>query len=107
MDSFPLTFQYIDAASVSSGGRFVRFSSTMMSYGYFGDLMARSERWRRLGPARYDVSGAHTWMLGRAYRGAVGYVEQVNPHSDPSHRSRCVSDCEVGMVLVMWLHMHC
>ena len=31
----------------------MRFSSTMMSYGYFGDLMARAEGWRWLGPARY------------------------------------------------------
>ena len=68
--------------------------------------MARSERWRWLGPARYDVSGAQTWMLGRAYRGVVGYVEQVNPHSDPSNRTRCTKDCEVRhsiMFLVIML----
>ena len=48
--------KFIDAASVFSGGRFMRFSSTMMSYGYFGDLMARAEGWRWLGPARYIES---------------------------------------------------
>lgn len=87
--------KFIDAASVFSGGRFKRFSSTMMSYGYFGDLMARSEAWRWLGPARYDVSGAQTWLVGRAYRGVVGYVEQVNPGSDPSERALCTNDCEI------------
>ena len=44
---------------------------------------------------RYDVSGAQTWMVGRAYRGVVGYVEQVNPGSDPSERALCTNDCEV------------
>ena len=44
---------------------------------------------------RYDVSGAQTWMVGRAYRGVVGYVEQVNPVSDPRQRELCTNDCEV------------
>ena len=75
----------------------MRFSSTMMSYGYFGDLMARSEARRWLGPSRYDVCGAQTWAAGRAYRGAVGYVEVVNParpDDHPSQRRLCTSDCE-------------
>ena len=44
---------------------------------------------------RYDVSGAQTWMLGRAYRGVIGYVEQVNPGSDPRQRALCTNECEV------------
>ena len=89
--------QFIDAASVFSGGRLMRFSSTMMSYGYFGDLMERSEARRWLGPSRYDVCGAQTWAAGRAYRGAVGYVEAVDPSrpgDHPSQRRLCTSDCE-------------
>ena len=40
------------------------FTSTlaMVSYGYFGDLMQRSERYRWLGPKRYDISGVRTFL---------------------------------------------
>ena len=34
----------------------------MVSYGYFGDLMQRSERYRWLGPKRYDISGVRTFL---------------------------------------------
>ena len=42
----------------------INFISTlaMVSYGYFGDLMQRSERYRWLGPKRYDISGVRTFL---------------------------------------------
>ena len=48
--------------SICNGdGRLLRFSS-MISYGYFGDLMSRSESYRWLGPRRYDISGVRTFL---------------------------------------------
>ena len=46
----------------------------MISYGYFGDLMLHSENLRWLGPKRYDVSGVHTFLGNKAYKGVI----QVN-----------------------------
>ncbi len=43
----------------------------MISYGYFGDLMVHSERLRWLGPKRYDVSGVHTFLGNKAYKGVI------------------------------------
>jgi ceramide kinase len=54
-----------------------RFFLAMISYGYFGDLIAHSERLRWLGPRRYDVSGFHTFLGNRAYKGVI----QVNDRS--------------------------
>jgi ceramide kinase len=85
----------IDAASVFSEGTLTRFSSTMMSYGYFGDLLFRSENYRWLGPTRYDVSGTQTLLAGRSYRGVVSYVEEVNPSSKPEERKLCTSKCDI------------
>ncbi len=34
----------LDVSSIWSGGKLVSFSMTMVSYGYFGDLIRRSER---------------------------------------------------------------
>ncbi len=39
----------LDVSSIRSGAGDLRhFSMTMVSYGYFGDLMRRSERWKEL-----------------------------------------------------------
>lgn len=49
----------LDLASVSSGqsGRLIRLYASVMSYGYLGDVAADSERFRWMGPRRYDYSG--------------------------------------------------
>ena len=45
----------IDVASVHSAqGGFERFSMTMASYGYFGDVLRRSDGYRWMGPHRYN-----------------------------------------------------
>jgi len=54
--------RHVDVTSVCSGGKFERFSLAMVSYGYFGDLMKRSEKYRWLGPKRYDISGVRTFL---------------------------------------------
>ena len=41
----------VDVSSLCSGGKLHKFSS-MISYGYFGDLMRRSEKCRWMGPRR-------------------------------------------------------
>ena len=41
----------VDISSLCTNGKFQRFSS-MISYGYFGDLMKRSEKCRWMGPNR-------------------------------------------------------
>ena len=56
----------VDVTSVCSGGKFQTFSLAMVSYGYFGDLLRRSEKYRWMGPKRYDVSGVKTF-LGRYF----------------------------------------
>ena len=56
----------VDVTSVCSGGKFQTFSLAMVSYGYFGDLLRRSEKYRWMGPKRYDVSGVRTF-LGRYF----------------------------------------
>jgi len=36
----------------------VRFSVSLLGYGFYGDVLAESERHRWMGPLRYDFSGA-------------------------------------------------
>jgi ceramide kinase len=85
----------IDAASIFTEGRLQRFSMTMASYGYFGDLINRSEKYRWLGPKRYDVSGTHTFLLNRFYEGVVTYEKDATQVSDPMLRVPCTAHCPV------------
>lgn len=59
----------IDVASVHLGENLERFSMTMASYGYFGDLLALSEKNRWMGPKRYDLAGFQTFWKNKGYEG--------------------------------------
>jgi len=50
-----------------------RAAVCMAAYGYFGDLLALSERLRVLGPARYTVAGVAAFVGGRAYHTTVAW----------------------------------
>ena len=65
----------------------------MISYGYFGDLMCRSERYRWLGPKRYDVSGIRTFLGNRGYHGVIRYVEAVRQSASASIHDQCEFGC--------------
>ena len=76
--------------------RFERFSMTMASYGYFGDLLAHSEELRWVGPHRYDVSGAKTLLMNRRYEGVVKYVKDAEPETgDPVDLTPCGRGCSI------------
>lgn len=85
----------VDAARVYSDKQFQRFAMTMVSYGYFGDLLRRSEKYRWLGPKRYDLSGAQTILANQSYQGLVGFVKDSDPASDPITSDYCSSSCSV------------
>ena len=52
----------VDISSLCTNGKFQRFSS-MVSYGYLGDLMKRSEKCRWMGPNRYLSSRLRKWVI--------------------------------------------
>lgn len=49
--------QPMDACSVYHDDLFLRYSVSLLGYGFYGDVLTDSERKRWLGPARYDLSG--------------------------------------------------
>lgn len=80
----------VDVTSVCSGGVLQRFSMAMVSYGYFGDLMKRSERYRWLGPKRYDLSGVLTFLNNKGYEGNLSFVEAIRQTAEGQP---CKSGC--------------
>jgi hypothetical protein len=41
--------------------------ATMFAYGFFGDIIHQSDKWRCLGPLRYDLAGFCQFIRNRSY----------------------------------------
>ena len=50
--------QPLDVCSAHHPTEPVRYSVSLLGYGFYGDVLAESERHRWMGPLRYDFSGA-------------------------------------------------
>lgn len=84
----------IDVCSIHSfqEDRLLRFVSTFVAYGYFGDVIRESEKLRWLGPSRYDVTGLNNLIKNRAYKGSVNILTSIQDGS-PNDPERCHSNC--------------
>ena len=65
---FPL---FCSQLKVHNENGFVRFMATMLAYGFFGDIIHQSDRWRCLGPLRYDLAGFYQFIRHPSYRSEV------------------------------------
>ena len=61
----------MDVAGLYSDGKLQGVASCMASYGYFGDLMFTSERWRHIGPSRYLLSGIWQIIKNKSYNVSI------------------------------------
>ena len=68
---------------------FVRFMATMLAYGFFGDIIHQSDKWRCLGPLRYDLAGFCQFIRNRSYHSEVTIT--LSPtDSSPTHASQSI-----------------
>ena len=55
----------LDVCSVWNDNKFLKYSISLMGYGFFGDVIKNSEQLRWLGPRRYDLAGFRSFMENR------------------------------------------
>lgn len=87
----------IDVCSVHSYERdnLLRFVSTFVGYGYFGDVIRKSEKLRWLGPSRYDITGVNNLIKNRTYKGQVNILSCSKVDGTPfNYNERCHANCE-------------
>ena len=87
----------LDVCSIHDDfGKFVRFSFSMTSYGFFGQVLRKSENMRKLGPRRYDVAGVNTFAQMKPYSSEVTYFlsSPENPIKVAKDNTRCRFPCE-------------
>ncbi|CAL8368510.1 unnamed protein product [Lota lota] len=87
--------QPLDVCSAHHPMEPVRYSVSLLGYGFYGDVLAESERHRWMGPLRYDFSGAMVYLSSRSYAGVVHYLPADPLLSSPRDKTRCLSGCSV------------
>lgn len=80
----------IDIATVHNEKGFVRFMATMLAYGFFGDIIHQSDKWRCLGPLRYDLAGFCHFIRNRAYHTEVT-ITLLPPESSHKRATESIS----------------
>ncbi|KOC62165.1 Ceramide kinase [Habropoda laboriosa] len=80
----------LDISSVHKDQTLLRLYASMLSYGYLGDVIRDSEKFRWMGPQRYDYSGFKKILANKGYEGEIQLL------SDPCHpatSTRCIKNC--------------
>ncbi|XP_052778575.1 ceramide kinase-like [Mya arenaria] len=84
----------IDVNSVNVNNQFIRYSVTMLGYGYMGDLLKDSDNIRWMGPKRYSWSGTKSFLSNNSYYGEIKYRLSENPDSHPTDEVKCYTGCD-------------
>ncbi|XP_076133190.1 ceramide kinase [Alosa pseudoharengus] len=87
--------QPLDVCAVHHQSSLVRYSVSLVGYGFYGDVLAESERHRWMGPLRYDYSGCMMYLCNRSYQGTVQFLLADSGLSSPRDKTRCLSGCRV------------
>lgn len=72
----------MDVCSVHHDHSFLRYSVSLLGYGFYGNVLRDSERNRWLGPARYDLAGTSTQVLLRLNPRAHRNLLNQRPQTD-------------------------
>jgi hypothetical protein len=59
--------------------------ATMLAYGFFGDVIHQSDKWRHLGPLRYDLAGFYQFIRNRSYHSEVTITLPAHNSPQISH----------------------
>lgn len=89
----------------------VRYAASFAGYGFYGDVIKESEKYRWMGPSRYDFTGTKVFLEHRAYKAEIGFLEAKSveagnetrmagthqvllPRRNPNKRV-CLANCSV------------
>eukprot|EP01136_Pigoraptor_vietnamica_P045550 Opistho-1_new@23628 len=86
----------LDVCSMSQNGSLLKYIVSMAGYGFFGDVMRRSEGLRWMGPMRYDYSGFLSFMAHSSYQAQIRYRAAPQGHSPKEECGRNCGVCRFG-----------
>ncbi|XP_030373671.1 ceramide kinase isoform X2 [Scaptodrosophila lebanonensis] len=106
----------LDVSSVRNSQTLLRFCASILSYGYLGDVAAKSEQYRWMGAKRYEYTGVKAFINNRGYEAELRFLldedgseqqeqpERCESPQSPSAQSlqRALSVCSVGNTSVCY-----
>nr|XP_056706425.1 ceramide kinase-like [Euleptes europaea] len=85
--------QPLDVCSIRHNGKLLRYSVSLVGYGFYGDVVSASEKHRWMGPVRYTYAGAKAVLSNRSYEGTVEFQAARLEEANPRDQTRCRSGC--------------
>ncbi|EHH20339.1 hypothetical protein EGK_03171 [Macaca mulatta] len=79
----------MDVSSVHHNSTLLRYSVSLLGYGFYGDIIKDSEKKRWLGLARYDFSGLKTFLSHHCYEGTVSFLPAQHTVGSPRDGKPC------------------
>ncbi|KMS98908.1 hypothetical protein BVRB_3g067980 isoform A [Beta vulgaris subsp. vulgaris] len=61
----------------------VHYTASFVGYGFYGDVITESEKYRWMGPKRYDFAGTKVFLRHRSYEAEISYLDINSKKSDP------------------------
>ncbi|XP_036905213.1 ceramide kinase [Sturnira hondurensis] len=85
----------MDVSSVHHNGALLRYSVSLLGYGFYGDIIKDSEKKRWMGLVRYDFSGLKTFLCHHCYEGTVSFLPAQHTVGSPRDGKPCRAGCFV------------
>ncbi|XP_058721934.1 ceramide kinase-like isoform X2 [Vicia villosa] len=63
---------------------FVRYAASFSGYGFYGDVITESEKYRWMGPKRYDYAGTMVFLRHRSYEAEISYLDVESEETIPT-----------------------
>ncbi|XP_076897309.1 ceramide kinase-like isoform X1 [Bidens hawaiensis] len=64
-----------EKSHVSRNKPHVRYAASFAGYGFYGDVITESEKYRWMGPTRYDYAGTKVFLRHRSYEAKIAYMK--------------------------------
>lgn len=65
----------------------VRYAASFAGYGFYGDVITESEKYRWMGPKRYDYAGTKVFLKHRSYEAEVAVLQVNSEETRPAEGS--------------------
>ncbi|XP_046544857.1 ceramide kinase-like isoform X1 [Haliotis rubra] len=85
----------MDVCALYNRNQFIKYSVSMIAYGYYGDLLEDSMGLRWMGPARYNWCGFKKFLANNSYEGEVSFLLSAESESHPRDGTRCNAGCNM------------
>ncbi|XP_068258361.1 ceramide kinase isoform X5 [Nyctibius grandis] len=87
--------QPLDVSSVHHNNTFLKYSVSLLGYGFYGDILKDSEKKRWMGPMRYDYSGFKTFLSHHYYEGTISFQPAKHTLGSPRDKDSCRTGCYI------------